>query len=54
MTLTVEEVSSAGVRLRLDGSVLLAHPSGKGAAVNKNVGYGFDGKYLGYLNYCTF
>lgn len=51
MTLTVEEVSSAGVGLRLDGSVLLAHPSGKGAEVNKNVGYGFDGKYLGYLNY---
>ena len=51
MTLTVEEVSSAGVALRLDGSVLLAHPSGKGVEVNKNVGYGFDGKYLGYLNY---
>ncbi len=51
MTLTVEEVSSAGVRLRLDGSVLLASPAGKGAEVNKNKGYGFDGKYLGYLNY---
>ena len=51
MTLTVEEVSSAGVRLRLDGSVLLASPAGKGVEVNKNKGYGFDGKYLGYLSY---
>jgi hypothetical protein len=51
MTLTVEEVSSAGVALRLDGSVLLAHPAGKGVNVNKKTGYGFDGKYLGYLNY---
>jgi hypothetical protein len=51
MTLTVEKVTSAGVGLRLDGSVLLAHPAGKGVKVNKNVGYGFDGKYLGYLNY---
>jgi hypothetical protein len=51
MTLTVEEVSSAGVRLRLDGSVLLASPASKGGEVNKNIGYGFDGKYLGYLNY---
>jgi hypothetical protein len=51
MTLTVEDVSSAGVRLRLDGSVLLASPAGKGVEVNKNKGYGFDGKYLGYLNY---
>jgi len=51
MILTVEEVSSAGVRLRLDGSVLLASPAGKGVEVNKNKGYGFDGKYLGYLNY---
>ena len=51
MTLTVEDVSSAGVALRLDGSVLLAHPPSKGVEVNKNVGYGFDGKYLGYLNY---
>jgi hypothetical protein len=51
MTLTVEKVSSAGVRLRLDGSVLLASPAGKGGEVNKNIGYGFDGKYLGYLNY---
>lgn len=51
MTLTVEEVSSDGVRLRLDGSVLLASPAGKGVEVNKDKGYGFDGKYLGYLNY---
>ena len=51
MTLTVEEVTSTGVGLRLDGSVLLVHPAGKGVEVNKNVGYGFDGKYLGYLNY---
>jgi hypothetical protein len=51
MTLTVEQVSSAGVRLRLDGSVLLASPAGKGVEVDKNKGYGFDGKYLGYLNY---
>jgi hypothetical protein len=51
MTLTVEEVSAAVVRLRLDGSVLLASPKGKGAEVDKTKGYGFDGKYLGYLNY---
>jgi hypothetical protein len=51
MTLTVEKVSAAGVRLRLDGSVLLASPASKGALVDKNKGYGFDGKYLGYLNY---
>jgi hypothetical protein len=53
MILTVEEVSAAGVRLRLDGSVLLASPAGKGVEVGKNKGYGFNGKYLGYLNYNT-
>jgi hypothetical protein len=46
MTLTVVEVTPAAVRLRLNGSFLLANGSDPAKA-----GRGFDGHLLGYIGY---
>jgi hypothetical protein len=46
MTLTVEEVTPAAVRLRLNGSFLLANAPDPAKA-----GRGFDGHLLGYIGY---
>ncbi len=46
MTLTVEEATAAGVRLRLDGAVMLA--TGADPVMAKR---GFEARLLGYLHY---
>jgi hypothetical protein len=46
MTLTVEDASAAGVRLRLDGSAVLADDADLARAKR-----GFDARLLGYIHY---